>query len=461
MLQLSLVAFLLFRRSSLALLLAEAIVAVTLIMSGIGEGWMLDLIVIMGLLFLITSLSQRSKKVRYVGSYQDDVGEEREDPRHSAHHAAAQTAALAKIIIFFIQSLASLVPEATWPSWVAAAMKGVEAVNLRLSGVECFAPGLLSSPVGKLLFHLGLPWIIGANLTIAAVISAVIIKIDPVSRIRSCFQNRRARVGPTVAPSDEEEESTGLLYADVIQDPPETTRTKKSWTAGDLAARVQFSFLFLVSASYFELTNAVLEVLTPCNKGHMANFQWIPCVFTNMEFKSLFIAASAFLIVYTIGIPSLFATLLFRNRRRILAGDPQLESKYGFLYESYKPRFFWFELVWFLRRVLLSSAVTLLTNASGYQMAAIFCVLQGSILLNRYLKPFQSGVANLLDMAASSVILLAVTVGFVVNKATRSAAVTQNGIFSLSAGLALLLFFFLVLPAIQSIKRKCWKKRIE
>eukprot|EP01122_Echinamoeba_exundans_P004762 TRINITY_DN149_c0_g2_i1.p1 TRINITY_DN149_c0_g2~~TRINITY_DN149_c0_g2_i1.p1 ORF type:complete len:1674 (+),score=225.85 TRINITY_DN149_c0_g2_i1:72-5093(+) len=462
-LQGSLVVFLLFRRSSLALLLAEAAIAITLLMSGIGESWMLDLVIVMGLLFLITSLSQRKHKPPHPVSI--DLEDEADQPNHHTHLAAAETAALAKITIFFVQSAAAVIRDSTWPEWIEAAMKRLEAINLRVSGVECFAPSLLANPVGKLLFHMSLPWILAVNIGVAAVISALLIRLDPVWRIKnfcSRIQKRKRRGVEAPPPSDDEHQ--GLLYTEALpSDEDVQQQRRKPWSAGDLWSRVQFSVLFLLSASYFELSNGILEILKPCSKGYMANFQWIPCSLSDSTYGALFISAIVFFILYTVGIPAFFGAIMFRNRRRILAGDPNLEAKYGFLYESYRHKVFWFELIWFLRRILLSVAVSTFTSSSSYQLGLIFVLLQGSLILHRYVKPFYSNLANTMDLTATAVLLFGAVMGYSMGEmqrvTTTSAVVLQNLVWTSCALVAFALLFALITPVLRMILQKCKRKQ--
>jgi hypothetical protein len=491
-LQLSLVIFLLFQKSALALLLAEVAIVITLVLAGIGESWMFNLVIIMGLLFVVTSLSRRAasapKADRGSMLVQDsnshilhdgDIHHDDDDGSHVEHHESAQVAALAKIIIFFFQSASAVIQDSAWPSWISQAMKYLEAVNLRVSGVECFAPSILSSPLGKLLFQLAMPILLGVNLAIAAVFASAIIKIDPVKRAKSllaaCKSERRKpnNAGSDVSDSepsfrvlegqlDESEPSDPLIERSVSASNPSTV-----WNVGDLLSRLQFSFFFLLSASYFELSSTVLEMLRPCSKqGFMQAIPWVQCSLSDRTYFSLLATAIAFLLIYSLGIPAIFGFVLIRNRRRIQAGDPVLESKYGFLYESYKVKFYWFELIWFLRRILLSMAISLMAAPPGYQMAMIFLILQGSLLLHRAIKPFSSHLANLMDQIATATLLFGVVMGFVLNiykdAYHKHVFALQNVVWVCVAVVALAIIVALVAPSIRfmitSLRQKLRKE---
>jgi hypothetical protein len=363
-LQVSLVVFLLFKRSAIALLLAELAITVVLFIVGIGEAWMLDLFIMLGLLFVITSLSQRLPRQKHVKSPLDETTdddsqlesdvEQSHDLGHNEHHhhnhkVAAKTAAIAKITIFFLQSAASIVKPAAWPKWISAVVSQLDALNLRVSGIECFAPSILSNPVAKLALQLALPLIVGVNIMIAAIIAAILLRLDPVGKIKALI--RSCRTKPTAnhrvsydSGEPEESLSRSLFFEgpseheSLLDSQPNaaTVTVGRPWKLGDLVSRVQFSCFFLLSASYFELTNVILEVLRPCSKGHMANFPWIACEFSNSYYAGLMAIALCCMFLYTIGIPVFFGAIMLCNRRRILAGDPSMENRFGFLFESYR-----------------------------------------------------------------------------------------------------------------------------
>lgn len=372
-LQISLVVFLLFKRSAIALLLAELVIAVVLFIVGIGEAWMLDVFIMLGLLFVITSLSQKDPASHHVpenqhGPLSDQSDEEIDQSHslfgissekrsldshhhHSSHHAwAAKTAAIAKIAIFFLQSTASLVKQAAWPSWISTLLSQLDALNFRVSGIECLAPSVLSNPVYKLLFQLGMPIFVGINIVVAAGIAALLLRLDPVRKIKSLLQRFCAATSsrPARSPDVDSEneahahESVGKLMVDSEDEVASllasnaTDHDHPEPVTADLVSRAQFSCFFLISASYFELNNLIFEVLRPCSLGYMPNFPWIPCQFSNEQHAGLMGIAIASLFLYTIGVPAFFGAVMLCNRKRLLAGDPKMESRFGFLFESYR-----------------------------------------------------------------------------------------------------------------------------
>jgi hypothetical protein len=356
-LQLSLVVFLIFKQSALALVLSEIAIVIILILLGIGEFWMFDLVLILGLLFLITSLSQRSGRSSSMAPHthpllEESEGEEDSHSDHHQHELASRSAALVKIIIFFVQTTAAIVNAAAWPHWVVNSVKQLNALNLRVSGIECFAPSVLAKAEAKILVQLSMPWILGLNILIAAAIAALWVYLDPIATVKAALKKcsrkpKRPSSSDDARSSDAEhldrsdskekfivaEEEPLLASADMEEADDERDA---SLSYDQILKRVQFSVLFLLSASYFELSNVVFETLRPCSHGHMVAFPYISCSWSESQFVSLVAISIAFLLLYTVGIPAFFGIIMRVNRRRILAGDPNIESRVGFLYESYK-----------------------------------------------------------------------------------------------------------------------------
>jgi uncharacterized membrane protein YjfL (UPF0719 family) len=297
------------------------------------------------------------------------------------------------------------------------------------------------------------------------VISALLIRLDPIWRLKRFCSSLGSKNRRNVdAPPPSDDENQGLLNTEALPADEQVLpqQRRKPWSAGDLWSRVQFSILFLLSASYFELSNGILEILKPCSKGYMANFQWIPCSFDDSAYKSLYISAIFFFVLYTIGIPAFFGAIMFRNRRRILAGDPNLEAKYGFLYESYRQKVFWFELVWFVRRILLSIAVSVFASTSPFQLGLIFVLLQGSLILHRYVKPFYSNIASTMDLVATAVLLFGAVMGFTMEElphVSTSTMVLRNLVWVACALVALALLFALITPVLRMLSQRCKRKQ--
>lgn len=84
----------------------------------------------------------------------------------------------------------------------------------------------------------------------------------------------------------------------------------------------------------FRHTRSVNEI------SYLEEFPWIEFALSDAEYRPLLISSLCFLVLYVLGIPVLFSCLIF-SRNRSHVGE--------FLWENYKPQFFYFELIWLLR----------------------------------------------------------------------------------------------------------------
>ena len=211
--------------------------------------------------------------------------------------------------------------------------------------------------------------------------------------------------------------------------------------------------LFLLYASQFELTNSLLLIFQPCPDGYMNAYPWIPCQWSNETYVRLASIGGLFFVFYGIGIPMLFAGLLYYNRVAIQQHDPEIERWIGFLYEDFRPDAFWFELVWIVRRTLISVAISLVPLSSAYQPALIVLTLLGSFVVQRQLMPFRSNLGNWLELASGFCLLYTYVAGVtftLVNENATSIDVIQV-VLVLANGLLLLAFIgALLVPSVQS-----------
>jgi hypothetical protein len=89
------------------------------------------------------------------------------------------------------------------------------------------------------------------------------------------------------------------------------------------------------------------------------------------KWKSFVGGVVTMVLVYPIGVPLLFAVLLFRNRHRLQ--ETKTLVSMGFLYEAYNDNAWWFELVDTLHKLFLSSLLRFFPRE--YQMPVALCVV--------------------------------------------------------------------------------------
>ena len=91
-------------------------------------------------------------------------------------------------------------------------------------------------------------------------------------------------------------------------------------------------------------------------------------------------------IVHGLGIPLTFAIILFKYRRLIVSGDKQTHDRFGIMYSVYKPRYFYWELCIFGRK--LGIILCFLFAETIYQimfgMTALFISLMAQVIFTPY-----------------------------------------------------------------------------
>jgi hypothetical protein len=568
----SLVAFLLFNQSAIALFVAEFIVVIVLVILGIAEAWLFDVTIILGLLFLISQASKPRKPKKpsqddkskllnsdgsprrlgasggiSVPSVSIDVSQDTADEAEAAsivrshvrNSVQAETAVipdepstregkiesvsgLVKVLIFFLQTTSVLISSNAWPTWSSDFVVRLSALNVHVSGLECFSPAWFADPFGRFIFLMSLPWIIALALVFSAGGAKLLSKLGVKKATKACWKSfktkvrppkkkkvklarKRSFIGPPprpfLQPSDavpssaatdiasrprgdsdglmatsasspsslgtswgarkrmqryeeptnvalrEDDAEEGLLGSSSSSVPedqrpllsssssssstaalrpdemavlptPEKKlkKKKKKIRKGTLVERIIYSVLFLLFASHFEISNSILSIIKPCSEGYMKDFPWIPCKWSDPQFAMLTGSAAAFFVIYLVGIPALFFAMLYKYRTRIQDKDWEVRYKIGFLYETYRHPVFWFEMIWLARRVLLSISISLIPNTTTFRTAAIVLLLLASLFIQRNFMPFNSSLANWLEVASITIILYSYIVGGQLNK---------------------------------------------
>jgi len=169
------------------------------------------------------------------------------------------------------------------------------------------------------------------------------------------------------------------------------------------------AMLSIVYIAYPSLSGRVFKTLS-CSKSpyesrqYMQEFPWIPCEWHSAEYFTLYFEAVAGFIMYVVGIPLLFAFLLYKYKDSLY--EDSVRPWMGFLYENYKVKFFWFEMVWTLRRFVISASIALLTADNPFRSFLVFGVLVTSLIIQYHIKPFVSAWENSLEAMALGTLLI-------------------------------------------------------
>ena len=119
-------------------------------------------------------------------------------------------------------------------------------------------------------------------------------------------------------------------------------------------------------------------------------------------YLTLFIMAGVALGVYVVGIPVLFGGLLWRYRARV--EEQKVRYWLGNLYYCYKRKYYWFEMVILVRRLLLAVLISsYLPTPSSLSLA---------LLVQLWVRPFALKVDNRLESISIATILITFVVQY-------------------------------------------------
>ena len=107
--------------------------------------------------------------------------------------------------------------------------------------------------------------------------------------------------------------------------------------------------------------------------------------------------------IYPIGVPLLFAYLLFRKRERIKRPTEEREKDealFGmeFLFDNYKPKFWYFEIVVTVLRLLLTGVLGLIKPGSSTQMSVGMLMALFAIMIICCSFPYENRRDNVLSI---------------------------------------------------------------
>lgn len=328
-------------------------------------------------------------------------------------------------------------------------------------------------------------------MALATVVTVLLLKIPAVQRCAACWATfsllgaiRKWLCG--ARPDDDEQNQDGSLQADnssedgsrdssVISEPdseaeeallghpnpPAHAHGRGTSSTPSYWRRLEYSTLFVLFASQFELSNYVLAQLRPCESGYMPANPWIPCSWAGDSPQYVWLQgiSYAFAAIYVAGIPGMLSLLLYRNRESIKAESHQTEQRMGFLYETYKPKVYFFEIIWLLRRTLLSLALTLLPADNGFRAAAIALILLGSLFAQQRFRPFLSEAVNLLETISTATLLYSFVVGSQLAHAGDAfRPALQTILWILNALVVGIFFAALMAPPFMTFVRRCCRR---
>ncbi|KAM9958212.1 hypothetical protein ACTFIW_001072 [Dictyostelium discoideum] len=146
----------------------------------------------------------------------------------------------------------------------------------------------------------------------------------------------------------------------------------------------------------------------PCTKDQvtgesfMSFFPWQECG-DNSTHNRIMRLTIAFTIIYVIGIPLLFAILLFYNRKRL--DNPMILTMIGSIYIDYRKSVYWYELVALGRRFFMAVSLALIDPKSSFSIFVVLLVIGSSIISQIIFKPYVYRISNYSETIGNSVLL--------------------------------------------------------
>jgi hypothetical protein len=179
----------------------------------------------------------------------------------------------------------------------------------------------------------------------------------------------------------------GYYFATMSSDPNAVNTLQRDLlqraVAKHTTALLVFTFLIFPTVSTVVFQTFTPDYLDGTDQCWLRADYSVSC--STDEYKAFRAYAAVMILVYPIGIPALYACLLWRHRADIHAyittaapdSDAASLQTTRFLWATYKPKAYWWELVECLRRLLMTGFLVFILPGTGGQsaVACVFAVL--------------------------------------------------------------------------------------
>lgn len=122
------------------------------------------------------------------------------------------------------------------------------------------------------------------------------------------------------------------------------------------------------------------------------------------------VVATAGVLVYPIGIPLLFCTILMRNLSQL--GTPGMRARFGFLYSGFMVVFWFGELVEMVRKFFMTAFVIFVAPGSLTQIGAALLVSATFLGMHLYYNPYENPMENRTQSIALWGMTITMLIGF-------------------------------------------------
>ncbi len=106
--------------------------------------------------------------------------------------------------------------------------------------------------------------------------------------------------------------------------------------------------------------------------------------------------------VYPVGVPLLYLILLLAARKALSnEEETRLSAALGFLHREYEPRYFWWEVLEILKKLMLVGFMAVVVPGSVYQLVIAMMISLALLLLTAVAAPYRSDVHDFLALGSS------------------------------------------------------------
>jgi len=147
------------------------------------------------------------------------------------------------------------------------------------------------------------------------------------------------------------------------------------------------------------------------------------------EYEYYMYLAIAGILIYPIGCPLLYATLLYRNKNKLHGTDEagsKIRERLGFIYDRYEPDFYWWEVVEMIRKFFLTGLILFMAPGSIAQLASALMI--GTYFMAAHVK-YQPFILreedNLQSMSLITTVLILIF-GIMIKAASCQQPLTEN-----------------------------------
>ena len=140
--------------------------------------------------------------------------------------------------------------------------------------------------------------------------------------------------------------------------------------------------------------------------------------------RALQIYAGLMILLYPVGIPALYASLLFSNRGLLQDSQRRKESPVvratSELWKQYKPKMFYYEVIECCRRLLLAGVVVFTYPNTGAQIALTLAIATLFVFVSEALAPYQSHWDRWISRISHAIVFVTMYLAFLLKVSVSS-----------------------------------------